>query len=73
MSKVYDMKNAAARSGRILGEDGKVYNIVDLLKNAGNAMNKEEFYTKEEVNELLQTVEDLRAEVERLKSQIQQN
>lgn len=31
----YDMKNVAAQSGRILGEDGEVYNLVDLLRNSG--------------------------------------
>lgn len=30
-----DINQYAPRSGRVIGEDGKVYNIVDLLKNAG--------------------------------------
>lgn len=30
-----DINQYAPRSGRVIGEDGKIYNIVDLLKNAG--------------------------------------
>lgn len=91
MPKTYDMSNVPAQSGRILGEDGKVYNLVDLLQNVGggNGLDPENFYTKDEVDsrlnakanssslaakadktivdELVQTVEDLQAEVEALK------
>lgn len=91
MSKVYDITNVPAQSGRILGEDGRVYNLVDLLQNVGggNGMDPEEYYTKDEVDSrlsqkanasslaskadqsaldaLVQTVEDLQAEVEALK------
>jgi len=31
----YDIERYPARSGRIIGEDGQVYNLVDLLQNAG--------------------------------------
>lgn len=31
----YDIDRYPARSGRIIGEDGQVYNLVDLLQNAG--------------------------------------
>lgn len=92
MPKIYDMSNVPAQSGRFLGEDGKVYNIVDLLQDVGtggNGMDPEEYYTKDEVDTklngkanssslaakadksivdaLIQTVEDLQAEVEALK------
>lgn|SRR5690606_1339813 len=30
-----DINQYAPRSGRIIGEDGKVYNLVDLLQNVG--------------------------------------
>jgi len=52
MPRVYDMTNATAQSGRILGEDGKVYNLVDLFKNVGggNGMDPENYYTKDEVD-----------------------
>lgn len=30
-----DINQYAPSSGRVIGEDGKIYNIVDLLKNAG--------------------------------------
>ena len=30
-----DINQYAPRSGRVIGEDGKIYNIVDLLKNVG--------------------------------------
>lgn len=55
MPKTYDMTHVAANSGRFLGEDGKVYNIVDLLQNigGGNGMDPENFYTKEEVDSAL--------------------
>lgn len=47
----YDMKNVPAQSGRILGEDGEVYNLVDLLKNVGGGgMDPENYYTKEEID-----------------------
>lgn len=50
----YDMKNVAAQSGRILGEDGEVYNLVDLLRNSGGGnMDPNDFYTKEETDGLL--------------------
>lgn len=90
MPKTYDMTNVPANSGRILGEDGKVYNLVDLLQNVGGGgMDPENYYTKDEVDtklngkanssslatkadksvvdDLIQTVEDLQAEVEALK------
>src|SRR5690606_3651955 len=31
----YDIERYPARSGRIIGEDGQVYNLVDLLRNVG--------------------------------------
>src|SRR5690554_6928540 len=31
----YDIDRYPARSGRIIGEDGQIYNLVDLLQNAG--------------------------------------
>lgn len=31
----YDIDRYPARSGRIIGEDGQLYNLVDLLQNAG--------------------------------------
>src|SRR5690606_280430 len=31
----YDVDRYPARSGRIIGEDGQLYNLVDLLQNAG--------------------------------------
>src|SRR5690606_2172220 len=31
----YDVDRYPARSGRIIGEDGQPYNLVDLLQNAG--------------------------------------
>src|SRR5690606_31531824 len=31
----YDVDRYPARSGRIIGEDGQIYNLVDLLQNAG--------------------------------------
>lgn len=31
----YDIEKYPARSGRVIGEDGKLYNIVDLLKSGG--------------------------------------
>lgn len=40
----YDMKNVAAQSGRILGEDGEVYNLVDLLGNSGGGGGSMRFY-----------------------------
>lgn len=41
----------AARSGRIIGEDGKTYNLVDLLQNGGGGgVDPENFYTKEEAD-----------------------
>lgn len=47
----YNMKNVPAYSGRILGEDGEVYNLVDLLKNAGGGgMDPNDYYTKGEVD-----------------------
>lgn len=50
----YDMENVPAKSGRILGEDGEVYNLVDLLQNVGGGgMNPDDYYTKEEVDDLL--------------------
>lgn len=50
----YDMKNVAANSGRILGEDGEVYNLVDLLQSVGGgSMDPNNFYTKEETDGLL--------------------
>jgi len=50
----YDMSRARATSGRILGEDGEVYNLVDLLKNVGGGgMDPEEYYTKDGVDDLL--------------------
>ena len=32
---VYDIEKYPARSGRVIGEDGKLYNIVDLLQSGG--------------------------------------
>ncbi|HLQ75435.1 MAG TPA: hypothetical protein VK107_05335 [Alloiococcus sp.] len=50
----YDMENVPAKSGRILGEDGEVYNLVDLLQNVGGGgMDPNDYYTKEEVDDLL--------------------
>src|SRR5690606_10164290 len=31
----YDIDRYPARSGRIIGEDGQIYNLVELLQNAG--------------------------------------
>lgn len=31
----YDIDRYPARSGRVIGEDGKVYNLVDLLQGVG--------------------------------------
>ena len=31
----YDIEKYPARSGRVIGEDGKLYNIVDLLQSGG--------------------------------------
>lgn len=46
-----DIDRYAARSGRIIGEDGEIYNLVDLLKNAGGGgVDPENFYTKEEAD-----------------------
>ncbi|MBT2215835.1 hypothetical protein KK120_08735 [Virgibacillus dakarensis] len=43
------LDNMSPQSGRIIGEDGKVYNMVDLLKNAGGGgMDPEDYYTKQE-------------------------
>lgn len=39
----YDINLFPARSGRVIGEDGKVYNIVDLLRSAGGG-NSMEFH-----------------------------
>lgn len=51
----YNMKNVPANSGRILGEDGEVYNLVDLLKNVGGGnMDPNDFYTKTEADEIFQ-------------------
>lgn len=37
----YDIERFPAQSGRLIGEDGKVYNLIDLLKDiANNAGNK---------------------------------
>ncbi|MBP1971585.1 hypothetical protein J2Z83_003736 [Virgibacillus natechei] len=48
------MKNVPANTGRILGEDGEVYNLVDLLQNVGGGnMDPNDFYNKEEVDGLL--------------------
>lgn len=32
----YDINRFPAQSGRIIGEDGKIYNLVDLLKDIAN-------------------------------------
>lgn len=54
MPKTYDMTNVKARSGRLLGEDGEVYNLVDLLSNlGGGGMDPNNLYTKEEVDSKL--------------------
>ena len=55
MSKIYDVENLPAQSGRVLGEDGRVYNLVDLLQDSGggNGMDPEQYYTKEEVDSRL--------------------
>ena len=51
MPKTYNMANVLAKSGRILGEDGKVYNLVDLLQSVGGgSMDPNDYYTKEEVD-----------------------
>lgn len=84
MPKTYDMTNVPAKSGRILGEDGKVYNLVDLLQEMGGGnMDPNDFYTKEEIDNLLSkkanssslsnkadkaVVDDLIARVEALES-----
>lgn len=46
--------NYPARSGRIIGEDGEIYNLVDLLQNGGGGMNPEDYYTKVEADERFQ-------------------
>jgi len=51
MPEIYDMTNVAAKSGRILGEDGKVYNLVDLLQSTGGGgVDPEQYYTKDEID-----------------------
>ena len=32
MSAKYDIERYPAQSGRLIGEDGEIYNLVDLLK-----------------------------------------
>lgn len=32
----YDINRFPAQSGRIIGEDGQIYNLVDLLKDIAN-------------------------------------
>ena len=39
----YNIEDYPARGGRVIGEDGEVYNIVDLLRNAGGGGSAMEF------------------------------
>lgn len=48
---MYEIERYPAKSGRVIGEDGKVYNLVDLLKSmGGGSMDPNEYYTKTETD-----------------------
>lgn len=49
-----NIENYAMKSGRIIGEDNKIYNLVDLLKSGGG-----EEVTREEFEELKEEVEEI--------------
>jgi len=34
----YDIEKYPAQSGRVIGEDGQLYNIVELLQNGGGGV-----------------------------------
>lgn len=47
----YDVNNFAPRSGRVIGEDGQIHNIVDLIKQSGGGggdMLKETYDTNDD-------------------------
>lgn len=51
----YDIDKYPAQSGRVIGEDGQIYNLVDLLKNVGGGgMNPDDYYTKVEADNRFQ-------------------
>jgi hypothetical protein len=57
-----DIEKYAPRTGRIIGEDGEVYNLVDLLQNAGGGTVEDGSITTEKIADGAVTTEKLAAD-----------